>query len=326
VTAPLLEIDQLDVEFTGSRKLHAVRGLSLSVEAGRVLCIIGESGSGKSVTMQAVMRLLPERTTRYGGEIRLGGRNVLAMRPAELRAIRGRQVAMVFQEPMTALDPVHTIGQLLAGSIARREQLGGRAARARAVEMLELVGVPDPQRRIDAYPHELSGGLRQRAMIALAVASRPALLLADEPTTALDATVQIQVLLLLRKLQRELGMALVLVTHDLGVAAEIADDVAVMYAGRLVETGPVSAVLRSPAHPYTAALMGSSVHGVAPGAHLPAIGGAPPDLAHLPAGCSFAPRCTCVVASCRHEDPPERQQGARMIRCPVQEFPSVSRI
>ncbi len=298
MTRALLEVRNLDVTFTGSRRLQAVRDVSLSLDRGRVLCIIGESGSGKSVTMQAVMRLLPERTTVYAGQIILNGRNVLAMRPADLQRIRGAEVAMVFQEPMSALDPVHTIGQLLSRLIARRDQVGRQAARARAIQLLELVQVPDAARRMDAYPHELSGGLRQRAMIALAVATRPALLLADEPTTALDATVQIQVLLLLRRLQRELDMGLVFVTHDLGVAAEIADDVAVMYAGRLVETGPVDAVLHAPAHPYTAALLASSVHGAAPGSRLPTILGAPPDPNALPPGCSFAPRCGFAQELC----------------------------
>ena len=310
----LLEIRDLDVMFTGDRKLQAVREVSLSLNRGRTLCIIGESGSGKSVTMQAVMRLLPERTTRYGGEILLNGRDVLAMRRGELQRMRGNNVAMVFQEPMSALDPVHTIGQLLGELIGRHEGVGRRTARARAIQMLELVQVPDAARRLEAYPHELSGGLRQRAMIALAVASRPALLLADEPTTALDATVQIQVLLLLRRLQRELDMALVFVTHDLGVAAEIADDVAVMYAGRLVETGPVQDVLLRPAHPYTAALLAASVHGAAPGSRLPTIAGAPPDPARLPPGCSFAPRCRHAQAICR-EPPPLRIANDRSVRC-----------
>ena len=314
---PLLEIHNLHVSFTGTRKLHAVRDVSLSLPRGRVLCIIGESGSGKSVTMQSVMRLLPESTTSYQGRIALDGQDVLAMPAARLRALRGRQVGMIFQEPMSALDPVHTIGQLLTTTLRHREALSRAEARTRATELLERVQIPDAARRLDAYPHELSGGLRQRAMIALAIASQPALLLADEPTTALDATVQIQVLLLLRRLQRELGMALVFVTHDLGVAAEIADDVAVMYAGRLVETGPVEQVLRSPAHPYTRALMASSVHGAMPGSRLPAIDGAPPDLSALPPGCPFAPRCPSAVAACRHEDPGEQTTTTRMIRCPV---------
>jgi peptide/nickel transport system ATP-binding protein len=314
---PLLTIENLQVTFTGTRKLQAVRDVSLTVQRGRVLCIIGESGSGKSVTMQAIMRLLPERTTRYGGRILLEGQDVLSMRQGGVRALRGRQVGMIFQEPMSALDPVHTIGQLLTTSLRNRQHISHSAARTSAREMLELVQIPEAARRLDAYPHELSGGLRQRAMIALAVAQHPALLLADEPTTALDATVQIQVLLLLRRLQQELGMALIFVTHDLGVAAEIADDVAVMYAGRLVETGPVDQVLRSPRHPYTMALMGSSVQGAAPGAQLPTIEGAPPDLASLPLGCSFAPRCPRATAACHHDDPAEQRTDTRMIRCPI---------
>lgn len=320
---PILSIEHLDVTFTGSRVVPAVRGVCLSVRSGRVLCIIGESGSGKSVTLQATMRLLPEPSTRYGGRILVQGEDVLTMRPAALRALRGPKVSMVFQEPMSALDPVHTIGQLIGEVLRMREGLSRSAARDRAVQALELVQVPDAARRVDAYPHELSGGLRQRAMIALAIASRPSILLADEPTTALDATVQIQVLLLLRRLQQEMGMALVFVTHDLGVAAEIADDVAVMYAGRLVETGSVAEILRDPRHPYTRALIASSVHGAEPGSRLSTIAGAPPDPARLPPGCSFAPRCPSAIAACGQEIPSDRRFGGRMIRCSVADLETI---
>jgi len=222
----------------------------------------------------------------------------------------------VFQEPMTALDPVYTIGQHLVEMI-RRHKGGTRAeARARAIELLDLVKIPSAARRLDAYPHELSGGLRQRAMIAIALCCGPRLLLADEPTTALDATVQIQVLILLRRLQRELGMGTIFVTHDLGVAAEIADRVAVMYAGRVIEEGPVADVLRAPAHPYTAGLLASTVHDQAPDQDIAAIPGSPPDLRRLPPGCSFAPRCNLATAACRQVLPgPAYPAPGRMVRC-----------
>ena len=312
---PVLSIENLDVTFTGERLVPAVRAVSLSLAPGRVLCIIGESGSGKSVTLQAVMRLLPPAGTRYGGRITVCGQDVLALRPAALRALRGQKVSMIFQEPMSALDPVYSIGAMIGEVVRLREGIGRAAARARAIAALELVQVPDAARRVDAYPHELSGGLRQRAMIALAIASRPTLLLADEPTTALDATVQIQVLLLLRRLRAELGMAMVFVTHDLGVAAEIADEVAVMYAGQVVESGSVGDILRAPLHPYTRALISSSVQGAAAGARLATISGAPPDPAWLPAGCAFAPRCVAAVAACAKRPPSERGGNGRMIRC-----------
>ena len=312
---PVLSIESLDVTFTGERFVPAVRAVSLTLAPGRVLCIIGESGSGKSVTLQAVMRLLPPGGTRYGGRIMACGQDVLALRPAALRALRGQKVSMIFQEPMSALDPVYSIGEMIGEVLRMRQGIGRAAARARAIEALELVQVPDAARRVDAYPHELSGGLRQRAMIALAIASRPELLLADEPTTALDATVQIQVLLLLRRLRAELGMAMVFVTHDLGVAAEIADEVAVMYAGQVVESGSVGDILRAPLHPYTRALISSSVQGAAAGARLATISGAPPDPARLPPGCAFAPRCVAAVAACAVKAPSERGGNGRMIRC-----------
>ena len=223
-----------------------------------------------------------------------------------LRDLRGGKVAMIFQEPMTALDPVYTVGQQIGEAVRRHTGCSRAAARARAFELLELVRIPSPERRLDAYPHELSGGLRQRAMIAMALSCNPRLLLADEPTTALDATVQVQVLILLRRLQRELGMGMIFVTHDLGVAAEIADTVAVMYAGRIVECGPVARVLKTPAHPYTAGLLASTVHGQPRERDIDAIPGSPPDLRRLPPGCSFAPRCPRRIGDCRRAVPEPR--------------------
>ena len=305
--APLAEVADLNVRFvTREATVHAVNGVSFEVQPGEVLCILGESGSGKSVTLRALMRLLPPRRTRIEGAIRVAGHDVLAMRPRALRDLRGGLVSMIFQEPMTALDPVYTVGQQI-GETFRRHTGCGRARRAaRALELLELVRIPSAERRLDAYPHELSGGLRQRAMIAMALSCNPRLLFADEPTTALDATVQVQVLMLLRRLQRELGMGMIFVTHDLGVAAEIADTVAVMYAGRIVESGPVARVLQAPAHPYTAGLLASTVHGQPRERDIDAIPGSPPDLRRLPPGCSFAPRCPRRTADCRRALPEPR--------------------
>jgi peptide/nickel transport system ATP-binding protein len=315
--APLLEVSHLSVQFvTREATVNAVSGASFSLRPGEVLCLLGESGYGKSVTLRALMRLLPPKRSRVAGRVTLDGQDVLALEGSALQRFRGGSVSMVFQEPMTALDPVYTIGQHLIETI-RRHKGGTKAeARARAIELLNLVKIPSAERRIDAYPHELSGGLRQRAMIAIALSCGPRLLLADEPTTALDATVQIQVLVLLRRLQQELGMSTIFVTHDLGVAAEIADRVAVMYAGRVIEEGPVVDVLRAPAHPYTAGLLASTVHDQAPDEDIAAIPGSPPDLRRLPPGCSFAPRCALAMAACRQDFPaPVYPAPGRMVRC-----------
>jgi peptide/nickel transport system ATP-binding protein len=313
---PLVEVSNLSVKFVSREAtVHAVNDVSFTARRGEVLCILGESGSGKSVTLRTLMRLLP-RQARVEGDVRVNGKDVLAMGLRELRDLRGGLVAMVFQEPMTALDPVYTIGQQIGETV--RRHLGGdrAAARERALELLELVGIPSARRRLDAYPHELSGGLRQRAMIAMALSCKPQLLLADEPTTALDATVQVQVLILLRRLQRELGMGMIFVTHDLGVAAEIADTIAVMYAGRIVETGPVAQVLSDPLHPYTAGLLASTVHGQRRDRDIDAIPGSPPDMRRLSQGCSFAPRCVRRSAACRTVVPEPRFPAAgRMAAC-----------
>jgi peptide/nickel transport system ATP-binding protein len=271
-----------------------------------VLGLLGEAGSGKSVTLRALMRLLPKKRTQISGHIKVAGRDVLALSDEELSAFRGQSVSMIFQEPALALDPVYTIGAQIAETVMRHEGKSPAEAKARALKMLEVVRVPSARRRLNAYPHEMSGGMRQRAMIALALACRPKILLADEPTTALDATVQIQVLVLLRRLQRELGMGMIFVTHDIGVAAEIADTVAVMYAGRIVENGPVARVLRAPAHPYTVGLLASTVYGQPRGRDIEAIPGNPPDLRRLSPGCSFAPRCPRRTAECRHAVPEPR--------------------
>jgi len=296
--AALVQVQDLTVRFSNrDMNLPVVNGVSFSLNQGEVLCLLGESGSGKSVTMRALMRLLPD-SARLGGQVRVDGTDILALPHRKLPDIRGSLISMIFQEPLTALDPVYTIGQQIAETVRRHDGCDRRAAMRRALDLLELVQIPSAARRLAAYPHELSGGLRQRAMIALALSCRPKLLLADEPTTALDATVQIQVLLLMRELQRELGMATIFVTHDLGVACEVADKVAVMYAGRFVETGAIADIMDHPAHPYTQGLLRSTVHGGHRGEDLAPIPGAPPDLAALPPGCCFAPRCGVRQSVC----------------------------
>jgi peptide/nickel transport system ATP-binding protein len=296
---PLVDVKDLTVKFVSREAtVKAVNGVSFQMMPGEVLCIIGESGSGKSVTMRALMRLLPKRRAVISGGLRVGAHDILSLSERQMTELRGATISMIFQEPMTALDPVYTIGAQIAETVVRHEGCSHKAAMARALELLQVVKVPSAERRLMAYPHELSGGLRQRAMIALALSCRPSLLLADEPTTALDATVQIQVLILLRKLQKELGMGVIFVTHDLGVAAQIADRVAVMYAGRIVEYGDVRDVLMHPRHPYTLGMLASTVHGQARDKDIEAIPGSPPDMRRLPPGCSFAPRCRYAAAEC----------------------------
>ncbi|WP_051356499.1 ABC transporter ATP-binding protein [Azorhizobium doebereinerae] len=314
--SPLVEVENLTVRFIGrDLDICVVNGVSFTLDRGSSMCILGESGSGKSVTLRALMRLFPP-TARLQGAIRVDGVDVLALEENRLRQIRGGLISMIFQEPMTALDPVFTIGQQIAETLVYHEGISFRAADARALQLLELVQVPSARRRLEAYPHELSGGLRQRAMIALALACKPKLLLADEPTTALDATVQIQILLLLRELQRELGMATIFVTHDLGVACEVADKIAVMYAGKFVETGSVEQVIDHPRHPYTQGLMNSTIHADMRGVALDPIPGAPPDLTDLPAGCPFAPRCAAAREPCLAVQPELAVlEGGQQARC-----------
>src|SRR5437588_1347646 len=280
---PLVEVKDLTVKFVSREAtVKAVNGVSFQMMPGEVLCIIGESGSGKSVTMRPLMRLLPKRRAVISGHMRVGEHDILSLSERQMTELRGATISMIFQEPMTALDPVYTIGAQIAETVVRHEGCSRKAAMARALELLQVVKVPSAERRLTAYPHELSGGLRQRAMIALALSCRPSLLLADEPTTALDATVHIQVPILLRKLQRDLGMGVIFVTHDLGVAAQIADKVAVMYAGRIVEYGDVRDVLMRPRHPYTLGMLASTVHGQARDKDIEAIPGSPPDMRRLP--------------------------------------------
>ncbi|SIT28994.1 ABC transporter ATP-binding protein [Achromobacter sp. MFA1 R4] len=302
---PLVSIRNLEVAFqAGAKTVQALSGVSLDVARGEAVALIGESGSGKSVTLRALMRLHPPRRTRMRGEMIVDGRDVLGMNARELAAMRGPVVSMVFQEPLLALDPVYTLGRQIEEMVRRHTGKSAAEARARALSLFERVRIPSPERRLQAYPHEMSGGMRQRAMIALALSCSPKVLLADEPTTALDATVQIQILLLLRELQRELGLSIVFVTHDIGAAAEIADRVAVMYGGRIVEQGTLADLLRAPRHPYTQALLHGRAHGaMQKGQRLQTIPGSPPDLAALPPGCAFAPRCSYAEARCREAVP-----------------------
>ena len=304
-SAPLVDIRDLTVTFTrGARPVNAVNGVDLRIERGEVVALIGESGSGKSVTLRSLMRLHAPQATRIGGQMMVDGTDVMALDRRALADYRGARVAMIFQEPLTALDPVYTLGDQIVEAIRRHEPVSAADAHKRALELFERVRIPSPERRLAAYPHEMSGGMRQRAMIALALACRPKLLLADEPTTALDATVQIQVLLLLRELQRELGLAVVFVTHDLGAAVEVADRIAVMYGGRIVEEGSTRDVIRAPAHPYTLALLRSRAEGsMARGERLKTIPGSPPDLSRLPPGCAFADRCALAIDACRAAQP-----------------------
>lgn len=298
----VVEVQNLSVSFVSDlRRLRVLSDVSYDVGKAETLCLLGESGSGKSVSLRTLIRLLPPQA-EISGSIRVAGSDVCTLDRRELRRLRGAIASMVFQEPATAFDPTFTIGDQIVEAIIAHEDVSKVQARQRALDLLELVQIPSAARRLAAYPFELSGGLRQRAMIALALSCRPKLLLADEPTTALDATVQIQVLTLLRRLQRELGMAIIFVTHDVGVACEIADRVAVMYAGRIVETGRVDQVMLAPAHPYTRGLLASIVP-LEGRERLRTIPGAPPELAFLPPGCSFEPRCGEAIPACRERMP-----------------------
>jgi oligopeptide/dipeptide ABC transporter ATP-binding protein len=295
----VVEISDLHVSFPlESGEVPAVDGVSFALDAGRTLGLVGESGCGKTMTALAMIRLVlpPGRIT--GGQILFDGVDLLQLSEAEMRERRGRDLAMIFQEPMTALNPVLTVGTQIAEAIRQHQRLDRRAARAAAIELLRLVEIPDPERRVDEYPHQLSGGMRQRVMIAIALSCRPKVLIADEPTTALDVTIQAQILDLLAHLQSQLGMALLLVTHDLGVVAERADDIAVMYAGRLIEQGPVASVFARPLHPYTAALLRSLPRLGTASTRLEVIPGSVPPLYAMPSGCRFRDRCPLAIAAC----------------------------
>lgn len=306
----LLQVQNLSVSFrTATGTIQVVDALSFSVEAGRTFGLVGESGCGKSVTAQALLGLLPQRKTLVTGSISLNGQELVGLAPPLWREVRGRRISMVFQDPMTSLNPLLTIGAQLQEVLALHLKLSGKPLRDEAAAWLARVGIPDPVARLAAYPFEFSGGMRQRVLIALALAGRPDLLVADEPTTALDVTIQAQILELLRSLQEEFGMGMIFITHDLGVIERISDRIAVMYAGRIAETGPSRQVMDSPHHPYTSGLMES-----VPGFHtrrsrLVSIGGTVPSPSAWPAGCRFHPRCREAIEVCASEAPPLTAQG-----------------
>jgi oligopeptide/dipeptide ABC transporter ATP-binding protein len=313
VGEPLLSIRDLVTEFaTADGVVHAVDGVSYDVYPGETVGVVGESGSGKSVTVMSVLGLIPQPPGRIaGGEVLLEGRDLLQLSPKELRKVRGKEIAMIFQDPMTSLNPVLTVGEQISEAITSHEDVNKEDARRRCVELLELVGVPNPDDRFDQYPHEYSGGMRQRAMIAMAIANQPKILIADEPTTALDVTIQAQVLEVLGAAQRETNAGTILITHDLGVIAEMADRVVVMYGGRVVETGTVDEIFHSPQHPYTLGLLASLPRPNEDVDRLLPIPGNPPSLINLPSGCAFHPRCHLGEgrSTCRTDVPALHQLG-----------------
>lgn len=304
---PLLEVSNLTTCFkTGidGEEITAIEDVGFTVEAGKTLAIVGESGSGKSVTSLSVMGLLPARTGRLaGGSIKFRGEELTHYTNQQMRKIRGNEISMIFQEPMTSFNPVHTVGAQICEVIMLHQQLSKEEAREKTIEMFELVGIPEPRSRIDNYPHQMSGGMRQRGMIAMALSCEPSLLIADEPTTALDVTIQAQVLELLRELKDKLGMAMIFITHDLGVVAEVADSVAVMYAGQIVESAPVNEIFFRPKMPYTAALLKSMPRLGGSGGRLTAIPGQVPSLSRLPSGCRFITRCEHAREVCAQSKP-----------------------
>jgi peptide/nickel transport system ATP-binding protein len=317
MTEPLLEIRDLVTEFRTDRgTVRAVDGVSFEIPARGTLGVVGESGCGKSVTALSIMRLVASPPGYIaGGTIKYGGKNLLALPADEMRAIRGNRIAMIFQEPMTSLNPVFTVGDQVGEAVRLHQGKSKAEAREIAIEMFRLVGIPSPDDRVDAYPHQLSGGMRQRVMIAMALACKPDLLIADEPTTALDVTIQAQILELLESLQRELGMSILLITHDLGVVAETCDEVIVMYAGRIVERAPTRTLFATPRHHYTAGLL-RSVPSIGGGeGRLQEIPGMVPSLHELPKGCKFVDRCPAAQARCRAEEPKLALLGASHVRC-----------
>jgi oligopeptide/dipeptide ABC transporter ATP-binding protein len=311
----LLEIDELNIAFEDrAGAVPVVRGVSLAIDRGEVMGLVGESGCGKTVTALALLRLLPAPPARISaGAMRFAGRDLLGLSEKEMRRVRGHRIAMIFQEPMTALNPVFTVGHQIGESLAIHLGLDRRARSRQAAELLGLVGIADPERRLRDYPHQLSGGQRQRVMIAMALACDPDLLIADEPTTALDVTIQAQILALLTHLQRERGLAVLLITHDMGVVAQTADRVAVMYAGQIVEQAPTADLFARPCHPYTHGLLASIPR---PGiGRLTPIPGQLPPLTDLPTGCAFAERCAWAQATCRTDSPPIRGGAGHWRRC-----------
>jgi peptide/nickel transport system ATP-binding protein len=305
MTETLLEVRDLKVSFrTEDGLVRAVDGVSFTVSEGETLGIVGESGSGKSVTMMSVMRLIVDPNARFEGDVLYKGRNLMSLGQADLRAIRGSEIAMIFQDPMTSLNPVYRVGWQISEQIRAHERVSKQGARARAIELLGAVGIPHPAQRVDDFPHQFSGGMRQRVMIAMALSCSPSLLIADEPTTALDVTIQAQILKLIKKLKDDYGSAVVLITHDMGVVADVADRVAVMYAGRMIEQGSKSDVFYDAQHPYTWGLLGSIARIDRPKPRrLTAIAGLPPSLINLPSGCAFGARCPHRFERCSQLPP-----------------------
>jgi peptide/nickel transport system ATP-binding protein len=315
-TTPLLEVSHLRVEFPTRRgTLLALDDVSFSIAPGEILGVVGESGAGKSLTGAAIIGLLEPPGRIAGGEIRLDGRRIDNLPPAEMRRVRGRQIGAIFQDPLTSLNPLYTVGRQLVETIQTHLPLNAAKARERAIDLLRQTGIPAPEARIDQYPHQFSGGMRQRVVIALALAAEPRLIVADEPTTALDVSIQAQIIALLQRLAREHGASVMLVTHDMGVIAETCDRVAVMYAGRIVEIGPVQQVIHHPAHPYTRGLMGSIPAMDEDRERLAQIDGAMPRLNSIPPGCAFNPRCALVMPRCREERPDLLDAGATRAAC-----------
>jgi peptide/nickel transport system ATP-binding protein len=320
---PLLAVERLRVEFPTRRgTLVAVHDLSFDIAPGEVLGVVGESGAGKSITGAAIIGLIDPPGRIAAGEIRLAGRRIDNLPYAEMRRVRGREVGAIFQDPLTSLNPLYTVGRQLTETIRTHLDMSEAAARDRAIGLLEEVGIPAAGRRIDHYPHQFSGGMRQRVVIALALAAKPKLIVADEPTTALDVSIQSQIIELLKRLCREHGTAVMLVTHDMGVIAETADRVAVMYAGRIVEIGPVADVIHRPQHPYTLGLMGSIPSIVDEREHLTQIDGSMPRLTALPSGCAFHPRCPRAFARCREARPELVAAGPTRAACWLLEAPA----
>jgi len=319
----LLEVKDLSTSFrTEDGVVRAVEGVNFSVEKGQTLGIVGESGCGKSVTCLTIMGLNSKRNTVTGGEALWKGKDLLSMKPSDLRAVRGDEISMIFQDPMTSLNPVHTIGRQLIEAVLLHRDVTKRMARARALELLDAVGIPRASTRIDDYPHQFSGGMRQRVMIAMALINDPDLLIADEPTTALDVTTQAQILSLMKTLQEDFGSAIIMITHDLGVVAEIADDVLVMYAANVVEQAEVHDLFNRPQHPYTWGLMGSLPRLEADVERLTQIPGQPPSLLHPPNGCRFHPRCPYVMEVCKTTVPelvPTQRDPDHLQKCHLDE-------
>ena len=316
--SPLLEVRDLTIHFfTEEGVIRAVENVDFEIYPGEILGVVGESGCGKSVTGLSLLRLIPIPPGRIvNGEILFDGRSLLQLEEKEMESVRGNDISMIFQEPMTSLNPVFTIGNQIVEAILLHQGLDKTAARKRAIEMLDRVKIPSPDKRIDSYPHQLSGGMRQRAMIAMALSCQPKLLIADEPTTALDVTIQNQVLQLLKEIQSDMGMSVMLITHDLGVVAEIADRVAVMYAGRIFEYGPIEAIFGKMRNPYTRGLMRSIPQLTEKKNRLNTIPGQVPDPMDLPVGCKFHPRCDLMIEDCKKEEPPLFQvNGDHFSRC-----------